>query len=356
MHTDIEVFFKSIERSYSSNLPFVVYKKPNEELITYYLQNSQKLYELNSFRDIGFVFAPFLKSEKKFIFPLNNCKKLTALITAKTNLQIDTKITLFSDSSNIQAEKNHINLVQKAIDFIKDKNADKIVLSRKEIIDSAEFDLLNTLKKMLESYKNSFVYLWYHPSVGLWMGASPERLINYKKNKFKTTALAGTQTYKGSIDVNWNEKEKKEQQFVTDYILDTIGKCIDDTEIRGPYTVKAGNLLHLRTDISGNLRLAYSLDNLINALHPTPAVCGLPKNVATEFILQNEGYSRAFYSGFLGELNILGNTNLFVNLRCMQLENKTVSIYIGGGISIDSDPKKEWKETVSKAEVIKKVL
>jgi isochorismate synthase len=169
-------------------------------------------------------------------------------------------------------------------------------------------------------------------------------------------SLAGTQPFNGTTDVIWNEKEKQEQQFVTDFILDTIEDYIVDMEIKGPYSVKTGNLLHLRTDISGKLKAAYSLENLINTLHPTPAVCGLPKSVAANFILQNEGYNRAYYTGFLGELNMHGTTNLFVNLRCMQLENKVASIYVGGGITAASNAKKEWEETVLKAEVIKKVL
>jgi len=82
----------------------------------------------------------------------------------------------------------------------------------------------------------------------------------------------------------------------------------------------------------------------------------LPKTVAATFILENEGYNRLYYSGYLGELNRDESTSLFVNLRCMQLDDKLVSIYVGGGITAESIPENEWKETVSKAEVMKKVL
>lgn len=98
------------------------------------------------------------------------------------------------------------------------------------------------------------------------------------------------------------------------------------------------------------------MEKLINALHPTPAVCGLPKAVAEAFILQNENYDRSYYSGYLGELNLNERTSLFVNLRCVELENNLASIYVGGGITADSIPENEWEETVSKAEVMKKVL
>ena len=288
--------------------------------------------------------------------PINRCEAFTTLVDEKTELQIYTITTSFPEPSKIQLENDHIELVQKAIDFIKLRNAKKIVLSRKEILNYPKFDVINTLKKMLKIYKNAFVYVWYHPVVGLWMGATPERLINIHQKVIKTMALAGTQIYDGTTNVVWKEKEKQEQKFVTDYILDTIKNYVDTVEITEPYTVKSGNLLHIRTDISGKLKSANLVENLINTLHPTPAICGLPKSIATDYILQNETYNRVFYSGYLGELNIEKTTNLFVNLRCMQVENDSISIYTGGGITIDSDPKKEWDETVSKAEVMKKVL
>lgn len=343
-------------RSYSSNIPFVVYRKPNEELVSAYIQNTQKLYELKSFYESGFVFAPFNKNKTKIIFPINKCEAFTTLINVKTKLKIDTITTSFLESSKIQLKNDYIELVQKAVDFIRMGKAKKIVLSRKEILNYPEFDVINTFKKMLESYKNTFVYAWYHPVIGLWMGASPERLINIHQKVIKTMALAGTQIYDGITNVVWKKKEKQEQQFVTDYILNTIKNYVDIVETTEPYTIKVGNLLHIRTDISGKLKSTNLIKNLINSLHPTPAICGLPKSIARDFILQNEAYNRVFYTGYLGELNMENTTNLFVNLRCMQVENDNVSIYIGGGITTDSNPKKEWNETVSKAEVMKKVL
>ena len=106
------------------------------------------------------------------------------------------------------------------------------------------------------------------------------------------------------MDVSWNDKEIHEQQLVTDFILEKIKGYIDQIKINGPYAVKAGSLLHLRTDITGSFQSDNLLDSLITSLFPTPAVCGLPKDVASKFILQNEGYDRSFYAGFLGELNI----------------------------------------------------
>jgi isochorismate synthase len=114
--------------------------------------------------------------------------------------------------------------------------------------------------------------------------------------------------------------------------------------------------LHLRTDIIGEVESSDLLGKLIESLHPTPAVCGLPKETAVQFILENENYKRTYYAGYLGELNMNGNTQLVVNLRCMEIENNKISLFVGGGITKGSIPEKEFEETVTKAMVMKKVL
>ncbi|NOR28372.1 MAG: isochorismate synthase [Lutibacter sp.] len=356
MQKDLVTFFDKIESSYNSNLPFVVFRKPNEVEITAYIQKTEELYFLNSFKDQGFVFSPFYKNEKKILFPIKKCNLITAKTSEEFVLDENYNNSTFRVIFDENSEGNHIQLVQKGINFINSSATKKVVLSRKEKVECSSFDSINTLKKMLNNYKNAFVYLWFHPAVGLWMGATPERLINVTDIKFKTMALAGTQLFKNTTNVVWKEKEQQEQQFVTDYILDQIRNSIKNIKISEPYSVRAGNLIHIRTDISGELKSDNLLEQLIHSLHPTPAVCGLPKENATKFIVENENYNRAYYSGYLGELNIENNTNIFVNLRCMQVENKIASIYIGGGITAESNPKKEWEETVSKAEVMKKVL
>ena len=103
-------------------------------------------------------------------------------------------------------------------------------------------------------------------------------------------------------------------------------------------------------------KLKFDLKNLLNTLHPTPAVCGLPKEAAKFFILQNEKYDRTYYSGFLGEINDDFDTELFVNLRCAKIEKNVAQIYVGGGITKESNPEKEWSETHLKTNTIKSIL
>lgn len=360
MSEEIANFFIELERVYQSKAPFVVFRKPDEDLVTAFVQRTKELYELKSYDEVGFVFAPFNSQEKKIMFPFDECDSFSVSIRNIKLLEINEIQANKSKFKNIEEpndlKEKHIAIVQKAIDFIKNKNAQKIVLSRKETFEIENLNVLDTFKNMLNSYKNAFVYLWFHPEVGLWMGATPEKLLTVEKGNFNTMALAGTQKYQGTTNVVWQNKEKQEQQYVTEFILNNLKESVENLEASEPFTVQAGNLVHIRTDISGKLKSANSLENLIYSLHPTPAVCGLPKAVAAAFILQHEGYDRSFYAGYLGELNINNATNLFVNLRCVQTENNLVSIYVGGGITADSIPENEWEETVFKAEVMKKVL
>jgi len=339
-------------KSLENNFPFVIYRKQNANSIVGFFQKDDKSNYSPNLDTEGFVFAPFDDSKNTLIIPYSNADKVEFKFEGKIyDPQIKTRV--FSSEKD---KGSHIELVKKGIDFIRNSKVDKVVLSRKECINIEKFDLIETFTKMRVNYPNAFVYVWFHPKSGLWMGATPERLLSVKDNKFKIMALASTQEFKGCLDVEWGVKEQQEHQIVVDYIIDKIKSF--KPKISKTYTVKAGSLLHLCADIHGVIpenNVGYK--SFVNVLHPTPAICGMPKKEAKEFILENEHYNREFYTGFLGEMN--GNSiDLFVNLRCMKvnLQNKTVAVFIGGGITKDSNPEKEWLETVAKSNVMKKVL
>jgi isochorismate synthase len=279
---------------------------------------------------------------------------------------------------DLNAKELHIKLVQKTIDEIANNSLTKVVVSREEKLELSNVNPLDIYKRLLAKHSSAFVYCFFHPKVGLWLGATPETLLKTEGNRFYTTSLAGTQEYKSSLDVVWKEKEKNEQQLVTKFIENNLKIIVDNLKISETETVKAGNVLHLKTHISGLLKIN-NLDfkNLLDVLHPTPAVCGLPKDAAKQFILNNENYKRAFYTGFLGEINFIEKksrnhnkhnvenniyatvkkiTNLYVNLRCMQLFQNMAILYVGGGITKDSNPEAEWEETINKTQTMKSVL
>jgi len=95
---------------------------------------------------------------------------------------------------------------------------------------------------------------------------------------------------------------------------------------------------------------------MLQLLHPTSAVCGMPLAESLEFLQRHVGYDRQFYSGYLGPVNLQHQTNLYVNLRCMQLFEEDAVLYAGAGVLSDSDPEKEWHETEMKMNTLLKVI
>ena len=373
MASKTNIVLSNLHEALKKGNPFVFYRKSNTTSVYQLVQKEKSLLFLENYHQKGFVFAPFDNLKETIIFPFE--KSTFSKYEYKAEIYPQNNIVPYISTST---KDNHIALVEKAINFITNHKTPKIVISRKEVLETTNFNIIDTFKALLDKYPTAFVYIWYHPQVGLWLGATPETLVQTKNNHFKTMALAGTQKFNGKLEVKWKEKEIKEHQFVTDYIVDKLEKIKIDCKVSETNTIQAGSLLHLHATITGRLKDKSQIENLIKTLHPTPAVCGLPKEKAKKFILKNENYDRAFYTGFLGELNFefdkrqktrnrrnIENhaynfkeiqSNLFVNLRCMQIKNNTIFIYIGGGITKDSNPEKEYLETVAKAEVMKTVI
>ena len=348
----MNLLLDKIKEAYKSELPFAVYNKPNDANIFGIFQKDATLHTITSdFTQSGFVFSPFNTSEKTIFFPLQASEYIKDSFTKQ---QFNFKEKLYYNDTS---KSTHIKIVQKAIDAIQNNEFKKVVISRKEIVALNGVEVEVIYNRLLQLYPNAFVYVWFHPQVGLWFGATPETLLEVKNNSFSTMSLAGTQVYKKDEKVSWNSKEIEEQQIVTDYILNKLSAFSTNLKQLKTETVKAGSLLHLKAEIKGDLTKDKLFD-LVHLLHPTPAVCGMPKEKAKQFILENENYNRFYYTGFLGELN--SNTNkdshLFVNLRCMEVKNNNAEIYVGGGITKESNPEKEWEETVAKSNIMLKVL
>ena len=342
-----------IEQLLKLKTPFVAYRKPLGNRVNLLVQQDDELHYLESYEQKGFVFAPFDDQKKIILFSLDKCKLTSFSYDLKNNI-ISKKEIKEKYLPEEQSKRNHIELVTKGIELIKKGKVKKVVLSRKEEVSFGEILKSELFSRLIYLYPLAFVSICFHPKVGLWIGATPETLLSVNGKIFKTMSLAGTQQFNGNKQVEWAAKEREEQEIVTDFILEQLKNF--DLNISDPFTKKAGDLLHICTEITGELKSNDRLESLIHKLHPTPAVCGFPKEVAKSFILQNENYDREFYTGFLGELNLNNMTDLYVNLRCMQINGKKASLFIGGGITIDSDPEKEWEETVSKTSVMKRVL
>jgi isochorismate synthase len=371
----IESCFEALERQYANKLPFVVYSRPINALIKCWLQEDDALYKTDTFSESGFVFAPFDINNKSILLPETHCEHFTVEIESELQLEVANVKKLWN--SNEKDKNTHIDLVLKGISEINNGSLDKVVLSRFEEKELITVDPMAIFKRLYNTYKNAMVYCWYHPKVGLWLGATPELLFKVEGQQLTTISLAGTEPYIKDVAVEWTNKEIEEQQIVTDYITNQIEPYTNHITISDVETARAGNLLHLKTRIISRIENSSSLKSIIEALHPTPAVCGFPKQKAKDFILNNESYNREYYTGFLGELNLMQSktrnsnrrnvennayavvkksSNFYVNLRCMQVLKKNALIYVGGGVTKDSIPENEWKETVNKTKTIVNIL
>ncbi|MEE9348735.1 MAG: chorismate-binding protein [Flavobacteriaceae bacterium] len=370
---DITIYQK-IQNNLSQKIPFVSFRKPNTNTLHLIEQKNNSVNLLKNYSQIGFLFAPFDTKKKSVLFEYKDCIQSSSILKKDTfNTQ-----NAFKVPNKPVDQTKHEKLVKEGIDYINNNAAQKIVLSRKEKIDAHNIDKLTTFKKLIATYQAAFVYIWYHPKIGLWLGATPETLLNISGKKFKTMALAGTQLYSNTLNVTWDTKEVIEQELVTSFISKQLNTLKISHSKSKATTIRAANLLHICTNFSGRLSSYSSFGSLLNALHPTPAVCGMPKEDAKKFIIQNETYDREYYTGYLGEINIpvdsrknknnsrnvenqaysytSNQSSLFVNLRCMKIEQNTINIYVGGGITSKSIPKSEYLETVSKAKVMKNAL
>jgi isochorismate synthase len=336
---------------------FVTYRKPDSSTLVTWICDAPEVKSRFDVSEPGFVFSPFEPDRDAVLFP----SPVSTVIRTPTQPSSWSPPAVVKELDAIDLEEariRHIELVRRTVEEIRSGKAEKIVVSRKEEIRNVQLDPITVFMRLVSLYPQAYSYIWFHPEVGLWIGASPETLVEVEQRKFVTMSLAGTQRFHENEKVAWGAKELEEQRMVTDQIRKELGSMLDHVGV--PFTQQAGHLLHLRTNIRGHLQEDNLLSDLISRLHPTAAICGLPREKALEFIQRNEGYSREYYSGFLGEVHypVSGSAHLFVNLRCMRLfpDAKQAWVYVGGGITASSQPEKEWEETRAKSETMKRVF
>jgi isochorismate synthase len=250
----------------------------------------------------------------------------------------------------------HELMVSEAVHSITQTELVKVVLSRVQEVEIA-LDKVATFDCMLNRYPDAFCYMLNSKKHGLWMGATPETLVRFTGEKLYTVSLAGTRHVDDLVHAPWTEKEREEQQIVTDYIINRLHAVgVSNVKVGPVEEVQAGKLLHLRSEITGQVKLK-SRQVVVEALHPTPAVCGLPTDLARDYILQHENYDRSLYTGFIGLQGISDyEDTYFVNLRCMKIDQDKAKVYVGGGITAQSDPTEEFEETINKARTMLDVM
>ena len=370
---------------------FALWRKPNSSQLAYIQDFSQSPRRVSlQLEDLpaGFIVHPFAdQADKKAFFiqgdryeklsldsPLNqedlpqwiqaSRKSIPTPELKRRIASLLGNLSALSNAGDSQNKEHFLQVVAKGIQAIEAGTLEKIVAARTKMIPlPTEFDLGKTLAKLLSSYPHSFVNFFHLPGIGTWMGASPEVLIETKGDYFYTMSLAGTQPAQGDNPLKsaaWTQKEIEEQALVSRYIVDCFKTIrLREYEEHGPKTVLAGNLLHLRSDFRVNTQTT-GFSNLgsvmLGLLHPTSAVCGMPRKEALNFLKTEEGWDRNFYAGFLGPVGIEQETSIYVNLRTASLHQSHALLYAGAGVTEDSVPEKEWEETELKCEIIGKFI
>lgn len=262
-------------------------------------------------------------------------------------------------------KKAFLDIVDLCVKEIVQGTLEKIVPSRIRTIElPPAFDVIEAFQKLCVAYPQALISFVTIPGVGNWLGASPEVLVRVEdKSVFRTVALAGTLPYQPGVDlrsVAWTQKEIEEQALVERYVISCFKKVrLREYEEHGPRTVIAGNLMHLKSEFTVDIK-ATNFQQIgtvmLDLLHPTSAVCGMPLEPSLDFLRRHEPHDRGFYAGYLGPVNIRNNIDLFVNLRCMQIGGAFGRLYAGAGVTIDSIPEKEWDETEIKFNTLLNVV
>lgn len=334
---------------------FVVWRKPGEKSHQGFTASVGLLAEAALPDKDAFIFSPFNSAgvyPTIAFYPKN--------ISAEDGSSINDATLPVYYPDNIPDNKTaYCNRIELLTKMMKNEQLHKCVLSRRIDLNEPELSMAPDLFfDLCNRYPDAFISLVHIPGVFTWLGATPERFLKVKDQKAHTTALAATRAFEGVLPdfSEWNKKEVEEQQLVTDFIMNVLkNEDIPKVDFTGPHSMQAGNLVHLKTDIHFSITSQTNIRSLIKALHPTPAVCGLPKNDALKMITSLEPHDREFYAGYLG-LITENDLELYVNLRCMRWLRGKPSLFVGGGITAASIPQQEWEETNIKAQTLLDVI
>lgn len=368
METNRSSGYALLDQLIQTEVPFAIYRLPEENEINLILQEKgSDCLRLESIAELdgkaGFVMAPFHITPQTPITIIQPEVMLKGESEVFSYLQEKwTSVSnIFAPTISKEKKKKNYPFFSYAATYarfqlaLKTNMLKKLVLSRTVTEERPiDFSAGETFGKALAQYPNLFVYLCHTKETGTWLGCSPELLFSGKRKHGHTVALAGTLLNDGKS--RWDQKNLEEQQIVTDYIKTQLDKAGYAFQTYGPYSAPSGNLLHLKTEFSFPLAGNTAVGSLLQALHPTPAVCGLPKEKAFNFILKHEKVDRRYYSGFTGCLQQGDRTELFVNLRCARIDSDSIHFYAGGGILPSSRLQTEWEETEEKLQTIRSLL
>lgn len=250
--------------------------------------------------------------------------------------------------------------VAEAVTRLRSGDLDKVVLAR---------DLMATTdepldpRHLLRHLADRWTECWTYELDGL-VGATPELLLRRIGSHVTSRVLAGTAARAGDGQdevvgeaLLASAKNQDEHRYAIASLAETLAPFCTSLDVpETPHLHTLPTLMHLATDVHGELADDPDLLSIIGAIHPTAAVCGTPRDVAIDLIAELEGMDRDRYAGPVGWLDAAGNGELGVALRCAQIEDRALRLFAGCGIVADSDPQAELAEAQVKLLAIRDAL
>ena len=243
--------------------------------------------------------------------------------------------------------------VERAVEEIAAKNIEKVVLARDLKAQVSEsFNINPVLRKLEKKFDSCYIY-----SVDGLFGASPELLVKVERQQFSARVLAGTAGRGTDPGVDQaigaalfdSPKNRSEHKYAIDSLVSSLEQFTDQIEVDDkPFSIALPNLWHLASDVRALLNSDASSLQVVNALHPSAAVAGTPRDKALEVIQAIENVDRARYAGPVGWLGADGDGVWAIALRGAQLENNVLTAFAGCGIVAESDAQAELAEAVLK--------
>lgn len=251
----------------------------------------------------------------------------------------------------------YLPAAKKLIEEIHAGRLKKIVLSR-SIFSAAEtpIPVAPILGKLHERFEKNCTIFSISRNGKTFLGASPETLIRLKDGIAETEALAGSIPNFPGADIPKlakqllnDDKERREHRAVIDFIAEKFRKMGLEAKFpESPEIVVLPNILHLRTPIRARVSPGIHILDIVSALHPTPAMCGVPAQEAREKILRTEPFPRGNFAGPLGFYDSRGEGFFAVGIRCAEICGKQIRLFAGSGLVDGSLPEREFNEIESK--------
>lgn len=279
----------------------------------------------------------------------------------KSENDLAPRVNLINCSQNDNDFENWGKTINKILNHIDKKEFHKIVLSREVVATLSSIPSFGELADRLTHKFPACYNFVFRSGNSFFLGASPEKLLKISGNVLETDALAGSiqrgktqeEDSKYADQLLSSKKDLAEQKAVLDFVLEAISRYSNEIDYNTqPIIKKLENIQHLWTPIKAKLKPGIPIFNIVNALHPTPAVCGVPCKKVVKFLEENEQHHRGLYSGIIGWFNFDNEGEFAVGIRSALIKNKKLYAYSGCGIVQGSDAKTEFEESQLKLRTI----